>query len=120
MARKRITVIFLLSLTAFALYLCYKLFQPFLTPLLAALVIGIVFFPVHVRIQSLIRRPGLAALLSTILVTLIIILPAILLFAAITKEVTGLITLIDQKSTESGGYSTYFSGLAERGMTWAG
>jgi predicted PurR-regulated permease PerM len=120
MGKKRVTIIFLAALTLFALYLCYKLFQPFLNPLLSALVISIVFFPVHARIQSLVRRPSLAALLSTVLVTLILILPATMLLAAITKEVSGLIGLIDQKSTESGGYGTYFGQLADKATNWAG
>ena len=119
MANKRVTIIFLLSLTAFALYLCYKLFQPFLTPMLSALVISVVFLPVHARIQELIRRPSLAALLSTMLVTLIIILPAIMVLAAVTKEVSGLVTLIDQKSTEVGGYSSYFGQLTDKATNWA-
>ena len=38
MGKKRVTIIFLTALTLFALYLCYKLFQPFLSPLLSALV----------------------------------------------------------------------------------
>ena len=75
MSKKRITIIFLLTLTVFALYLCYLLFQPFLNPLLSALVIAIVFFPVHARMHMVFRKPGVAALMSTMLVTLIIILP---------------------------------------------
>ena len=39
MGKKRVTIIFLLALTAFALYLCYRLFQPFLNPMISALVI---------------------------------------------------------------------------------
>jgi predicted PurR-regulated permease PerM len=120
MGKKRVTIIFLVVLTAFAVYLCYKLFQPFLSPLLSALVISIVFFPVHSRIQALVRRPSLAALLSTLLVTLIIILPAIILLAAITKEISGLLALIDQKSTESGGIGSYVGQLTDRAMSWAG
>jgi predicted PurR-regulated permease PerM len=120
MAKKRITIIFLLALTAFALYLCYLLFQPFLTPLLAAAVIAIVFFPVHARMHLVFRKPSVAALMSTILVMLIIIIPAILIFAAVTKEVSGLVALIDTKSTESGGLSPYVSHLIERPLNWLG
>src|SRR5689334_8703634 len=120
MGKKRVTIIFLTALTLFALYLCYKLFQPFLNPLLSALVIGIVFFPVHTRIQTILRRPGLAALCSTILVTLIIILPAVLLLAAIIKEINGLVGLIGQKTDESGGFGSYVGQLTGSAMNWAG
>jgi len=120
MIKKRVTLIFLLALTALALYLCYLLFKPFLSPLLSALVIAIVFFPVHSRMQRLVRGPSLAALLSTLLVTLIIIIPAVLILLAITQEVAGLKNLIDQKSTESGGYGAYVSQLIERPLKWIG
>ena len=118
MHKKRITIGFLLVLTLFALYLCYRLFQPFLYPLLSALVIAIVFFPVHARMHMVFRKPGVAALMSTLLVTLIIIIPAILIFAAVTKEVSGLVAVIDQKSTESGGFSPYVNHLIEGPMNW--
>lgn len=118
MVRKRVTIIFLLSLTAFALYLCYKLFQPFLYPLLSAAVIAIVFFPVHARIQVLIRRPSLAALLSTTLVTLIIILPALFLLLSVVNEAGELKSVIDQKSSESGGLMAYTNELIDKGRQW--
>ena len=120
MTKKRITIIFLLILTAFALYLSYLLFQPFLNPLLSALVIAIVFFPVHARMQTVVRNSSLAAFLSTVMVTLIIIVPAIMIFAAVTKEISSLIALIDQKSVESGGLSPYLNRLLERPMNWLG
>jgi predicted PurR-regulated permease PerM len=120
MIKKRITLIFLLTLTAFALYLCYLLFRPFLSPLLSALVIATVFYPVHSRMQRLVRSPSLGALLSTILVTLIIIVPAVMILLAITNEVTGLISLIDQRSTESGGLGIYLNQLIERPLQWVG
>jgi len=120
MVKKRVTVIFLLAISAGALYCCYLLFQPFLRALLSAVVIAIVFFPVHVRIHRFIRNPSLAALTSTIIVLLLIVVPATAIIIAIKNEVAGLYTLIDQKSTESGGLSPYLSQLLERPMQWIG
>src|SRR5437016_2873100 len=102
MVRKRVTVIFLLTVTAVSLYLCYLLFYPFLKSLLSAIVIAVVFFPVHVRILKTIRSPSLAALTSTIVVVLLIVVPAIAIILAIKEEVAGLVTLIDEKSSQSG------------------
>lgn len=120
LVKKRITVIFLLTVTAVALYFCYLIFQPFLKPLLSAVVIAVVFFPVHVRIHRVLRSPSLAALASTIIVLLLIIVPAFAIILAIKEEVAGLVTLIDEKSTESGGLSPYVSQLLERPMQWIG
>src|SRR5688572_949862 len=120
MVRKRVTVIFLVSVTAVALYFCYLLFNPFLKPLLSAVVIAVVFFPVHVRIHRFLRSPSLAALASTIVVILLIVVPAVAIVLAIKEEVAGLYKLIDEKSSESGGLSPYLSHLIERPMQWIG
>lgn len=120
MVRKRVTVIFLLTVTAVALYFCYLLFQPFLKPLLYAMVIAVVFSPLHARIHRVLHRPSLAALASTSIVILLIVVPAIAIILAIREEVAGLYTLIDQKSTESGGLSPYVSHLLERPSQWIG
>ena len=118
--RKRVTMIFLLSVTALALYFCYVLFSPFIKPLLSAAVIAIVFYPVHVRIQRTLRSPSLAALSSTIIVLLLIVAPAVAIVLAIKGEVADLYALIDQKSTESGGLNPFVSHLLERPMQWIG
>lgn len=120
MVRKRVTVIFLLSLTAVALYFCYLLFQPFLKPLLYAVVIAVIFSPLHAKIHRVIRSPSLAALASTVIVILLIVLPAIATIIAIKEEAAGLYTLIDEKSSQSGGLSPYLSHLLERPMQWIG
>jgi predicted PurR-regulated permease PerM len=70
--------------------------------------------------QRIVRNPSIAALLSTLLVTLIIIGPAVLILLAITQEVTGLINLIDQKSTESGGLGALVDQLLDRPLQWVG
>jgi predicted PurR-regulated permease PerM len=118
--KKRITVIFLLSMTAVSLYLCYILFSPFLKPLLSATVIAIVFFPVHEKIQRFVRNPSLAAFASSVSVALLIVVPAVAIILAIKEEVAELYALIDQKSTESGGLSPFLSHLVDRPMQWIG
>jgi len=120
MVKKRITIIFLLLITAFALYVSYILFRPFLKPLLTAVVIAIVFYPVQARMLNLARSPSLSALLSTVLVTAILVIPAVLLGAAITNEVTHLYKFLDQKSDESGGLSPFLMGVLERPLQWVG
>lgn len=118
--RKRVTIIFLSAMTAVALYFSYLLFRPFLKPLLSAIVIAVVFFPIHVQIQRWLRSPSFAALASTTIVVLLIIVPAVAIVLAIKGEVADLYALIDQKSTESGGLSPYLSQLVERPMQWIG
>ena len=120
MVKKRVTVGFLFALTALALYFCYLLFQPFLKPLLSAVVIAVVFFPLHVQIQRKLKNASLAAFASTATVLLLIVLPAVAVLLAIKAEIADLYSLIDRKSAESGGLSPYVSQLLERPIAWIG
>lgn len=120
MVRKRVTLIFLLALMLFALYLCYLIFRPFIWPLMSAAVIGVVFFPVHARMHTLVRSPSLSALLSTILVSLVIIIPVSMIVLAITKEITDLYNFLGERSDESGGYYSYVMQVMERPLQWLG
>jgi len=120
MVKKRVTIIFLSAMTAIALYFSYLLFRPFLTPLLAAVIIAVIFFPIHSHILRRLRNPSLAAMASTLMVVLVVIVPAVAIILAIKGEIAGLYALIDQKSTESGGLSPYLNQLLERPMQWIG
>jgi predicted PurR-regulated permease PerM len=118
--RRRITLGFLLALALFTLYLCYIIFYPFLRPLLSAIVIAVVFFPVQARLSRIIASPSLSALISTVLVVLLITLPAIMIGVAFSREVASLYDFLDQKSEESGGLSPYIMHLIERPLGWIG
>ena len=116
MVKRRVTIIFLSAMTAVALYFSYLLFEPFLKPLLSAMVIAVVFFPINVEIQQKLRRPSLAALASTLIVVLLVIVPAVAIVLAIKSELAHLYQLIEQKTSESGGFSPYLTQLLERPM----
>jgi predicted PurR-regulated permease PerM len=114
------TTLFLLVLAAIALYFCYLIARPFLSPVFLALMIAIVFHPVHTRINTRMRRRNIAALVSTILVLLIVVLPALALGIVVSKEVRGLYQLLDQKSAQEGGWNPYVMHAVERLLNWAG
>lgn len=118
MVKKRITIIFLIAVSLFVLYLCFILFRPFLKPLFAAMIIAVVFFPVQARMLTLVRSPSLAALLSTLLVTLIIVVPAIMLGAAIYQEIEHLTEYLKVKSDESGGWNPFINKILETPSYW--
>lgn len=105
---------------ALALALSFIVFSPFIRPVLSAIVIAIVFFPVQAKISRVVRNPSLAAALSIIAVMLIIVIPATLIGIAITSEVRHLYQLIDERSAASGGISPFLSGLIDRPLQWIG
>lgn len=75
--------------TVAALYLCWKMLQPFIGVLLWAVVLVILFYPIHKRIERRLGSPSWAAVLSTLLVIVAILVPLTLLTLAIVREMTG-------------------------------
>jgi len=88
MEDKQLSILVLLVLTAGALYLTYRIFRPFLSVLFVALVLAIGLAPVHRWIRRHIRSRNAAALITTTLAILIILLPFILLSARLVSEAT--------------------------------
>ena len=76
----------LLFATAATLYLCWLMLQPFLDVLLWALVLVIVFYPVHRRILARTKSPSWSALLSSVLVIVTILVPLSLVTLALVRE----------------------------------
>jgi predicted PurR-regulated permease PerM len=76
-----------LAATAVALYLCWLMLRPFIGVLEWAAVLVIVFYPVHKRLAKKIKRRGLSALVSSLLVILIVVLPLTFLILALANEV---------------------------------
>jgi len=67
------------------LYLVFRIFQPFLVPLGWAGVFVVFFYPWHMRLEKRFG-PTRGAALSTLLVTLILIVPALLVMTAFVRE----------------------------------
>lgn len=79
----------LLAATGIALYLCWLMLRPFITVLEWAAVLVIIFYPVHKRLARKIKRRGLSALLSSVLVILILVAPLVFLTIALANELSG-------------------------------
>ena len=75
-----------LAATGIGLYLCWLMLKPFIGVLEWAIVLVIVFHPVHRRLRSKTKYRGLSALLSCLLVILIVVLPLTLLTIAVAQE----------------------------------
>jgi predicted PurR-regulated permease PerM len=117
---QRITMAFLAIAAAAALYVCYLIAKPFVDPILFAAVLAIVFFPLHDRIWHRIRGPNLAALLSTVAVVLIVVIPLVGLGSAVTREVRAAFSSLSAKSAEGGGWEPYAAQKIEKPMQAVG
>lgn len=72
--------------TGIGLYLCWLMLKPFIGVLEWAVVLVIVFHPVHRRLANKIRYRSLSALVSCLLVILVVVLPLTLLTMAVAQE----------------------------------
>lgn len=71
--------------------LVFFIVRPFLTPLAIAAVLAVIFYPVHLKLMSLVKgHRSLSAFLVTILSIIIVILPISFLIKTILKEATDL------------------------------
>lgn len=86
--------------TAIALYLCWLMLRPFLGVLAWAIVLVIVFYPVHKQLGNKIKRRGLHALLSSTLVVLIVVLPLTLLTVAVGEELAKAVPNLPSQAAE--------------------
>jgi len=77
----------LLAFLLLALYASFVLIRPFLQPILLAILIGMLFYPVHIRILDALRgRQSLSSILSCLLLSLVLLIPALLLMAAVLEQ----------------------------------
>jgi predicted PurR-regulated permease PerM len=118
--QQRSRIIFLAVLGAITGWFLYLIAEPFLKPIFIAIVFAIVFFPFHARIQGDIRNQNLAALLSTLLVLLVIIVPTVLLGTAIRDELADAYQSLSLRSAQSGGWVPYLLQLSDRIKEFAG
>lgn len=111
---------FLLALGIATLTICFAILRPFLMPLIAAAALAILFYPLHLRIQHLLRRPSLAAGISVVLVIALILIPAFLLGTAVAREIRQLYDVAASKTAADGGWAEWTANLLHRVIAWAG
>jgi predicted PurR-regulated permease PerM len=91
-ARFPIRWIALIVLMACAVYLCWQILQPFMSVLVWAVVLAVVFAPVHRRIEQRVPSPAAAAAISTLLVIITILAPVTFITIAVVNEARGVAT----------------------------
>jgi predicted PurR-regulated permease PerM len=101
--RQRIADLLFYAAVLLLAYLAYRLVEPFLVPLCWAAVFTVCFYPMHVRFEER-WGPTKAAAVSTAIVTLVLIVPALLIATAFFQEAATAVTdLVD--AMESGRFS---------------
>ncbi len=90
-ARSQLFAAFFFAAFIFLLYQLYQVFAPFLSPILWAVILAMLFYPVHARLLPRLRsRSTAAALLSTLLVIIAMVGPMLSLSSIVTREAASL------------------------------
>ncbi|MFZ3217895.1 MAG: AI-2E family transporter [Candidatus Acidiferrales bacterium] len=83
--QKRLGMVLFYGIVAILAYFVFLVFQPFLAALAWASVIVVVSYPAYLRLTHRFR-PTVAALICTVTVTLILIIPTLLVMAAFVRQ----------------------------------
>ncbi|MFY9463099.1 MAG: AI-2E family transporter [Candidatus Sungiibacteriota bacterium] len=103
MTHQKSELYFLLTLLIGIFVLVFFIFKPFLYPLILSIVFATVFGPLHKKILAITReRAGLAALLATISVLIVVVVPLAFLGIQIFQEATALASFLTQNGGASG------------------
>ena len=86
MKREQIVFYFFIGLFLFILYQLFLIFSPFLNAIFWAAVLAFAFYPLYQRIKTIHTPPTIAALLATLLVLIIVVLPAVFVLVSLMKE----------------------------------
>jgi predicted PurR-regulated permease PerM len=101
MSRAHLFTAFFFLVFAFLLYQVYLVFSGFLEPAIWAAILALVFHPVYRALLRKIQRPSLAALAVTLLIYLMVVLPAFGLGGVAVQQSQRLYSLVQEK-VESG------------------
>ncbi len=114
--KNRAGLVFLLVLTGVALYFSYVLVAPFLRPILFSIILAVLSYPLHSRIQRRVRNRNVSALLSTCLVVLFIVLSMSLLGRALATGLRDVYQSLSSSGDGSERLSLYLIHLFERAL----
>ena len=118
---KRSTVIFLAALVLLALALTLLIIWPFAKPFAFAVILTVVFYPLHKWILRLTRqRRGLSALLSTLAVILLFGVPAFIITTLAANEALTAAHYLSRRTAEEGGFTQFVMILGARPLAFAG
>ena len=85
-----------------AVGLCLLMVWPFASTIIAGAVLAVVCYPLHLRMQKAVARPGLAAFLSTLLVLIAFMVPFTLLVTTLLQELRAAYQALGPGATEQG------------------
>jgi len=113
MKKEHIAVISVLFITCLSFYLLYKILAPFLEAIFWAILLAMVSYPVFRKLQRALKIKGfLSAIIMTLLIILVIVIPFTLLMASLANEVVGTYNSVEEM-IKTGRLQAYVERLRE-------
>jgi len=100
-SRSHVQTLVLMAATALGIFLCYRLAVPFLSSLAWALGLAILFTPFQRWVESKLKQPRLAAIISVLVIGLIVVVPMTLVVQRLVVEAAKGAELIETRVTSS-------------------
>jgi len=121
MNSRRATVVFLSALVLLALVLTLIITWPFVEPFAFAVILAVVFYPLHNWIlRRTKQRRALAALLSTLAVIVLFGVPVFIITTLGANEAFSAAHYLSRRSAEEGGFTQFATVLAQRPLQFVG
>ena len=121
MYSKQTTIWFLGILILIVLGFSFVITLPFLFPVAAAIILAVVFYPVHQRILVWTKgKSGTASLLSTLALLFLFTVPLFIIATLAANEAVTAAQYLTRISAEQGGFTLFLTTMAERGLKFAG
>lgn len=108
LSRERALALALVVASGIAFYLCYRLVLPFLPALAWALALAVIAHPLHVRMKRCVPHVNLAAALSVVVVSIVIVVPVIYVTQNLLREAGNFAATI-QEEIDSGRWRRVFN-----------
>jgi predicted PurR-regulated permease PerM len=119
--RKRSTIIFLSALVLVALCLSIVITWHFLRPFAFAVILAVVFYPLHARMLRFTKgRNGWGALLSTLTVALVFFVPAFIIATVGANEALNAAHYLSRRSAEEGGFTSFVTNILQAPLHYVG
>ncbi len=118
---KRTTVPFLLALLLIVTVLAFFITYSFLRPVAFAIILAVVFYPMHEHMLRWMRqRSGWASLSSTLVLLFLFGVPVLVILLMAANEAFAAAHYLSRKSAEPGGLSGFVMSLAAQPLSFVG
>ncbi len=108
----------LLFLAGIAVWFIYVLMKPFLEPIFFAVVLAIAASPLHRRLSHRVRSNGLAALVTSVVLLIVVLLPLWALGVTILREAHDAYAELARQSAQGGGWSAWLGHYFDPPIQW--